>query len=283
MSSLMTWLLKVEKQAHIVYRDCSEYFSHDAELSEFLKLLSNDELGHYTIMEKVLSSGMSAEAISVELSDDFTERFDNNLKKLYVSIEKGSLQADELLKDIIEAELSEWNELFVFSVKQYAKSDISRQVDISMMQRHIDRITIFLERSGKYPELISRLAMLQKVWDYHILIVDDEAGIRDLLAMVFGRQFRVVCASDGCEAIELMKRSYFDMIISDVDMPCKNGEMMYHDAVQNDEQLRERIIYMTGAESHVPFFKKYGLRYFMKPFKIDLMRQMVYETIVDRR
>lgn len=59
----------------------------------------------------------------------------------------------------------------------------------------------------------------------HILIVDDEAGIRDTLAMIFEyEQHRVTTAESGLEALKLLETSdTVDCILLDVKMPGIDG------------------------------------------------------------
>ena len=57
-----------------------------------------------------------------------------------------------------------------------------------------------------------------------ILIVDDEAGYREVLAKMLTKAgHRVVTAADGNEALRLLENSHFNLIISDVFMPNLNG------------------------------------------------------------
>ena len=57
-----------------------------------------------------------------------------------------------------------------------------------------------------------------------ILVVDDEAGYREVLAKMLTKPgHRVVTAADGDEARRLLENCHFDVIISDVFMPKLNG------------------------------------------------------------
>ena len=57
-----------------------------------------------------------------------------------------------------------------------------------------------------------------------ILVVDDEAGYREVLAKMLTKAgYRVVTAADGNEALTLLENSHFDLIITDVFMPNLNG------------------------------------------------------------
>ena len=62
---------------------------------------------------------------------------------------------------------------------------------------------------------------------YHILVVDDEKLMRTYLADNIPRftdRFQVSgVAGDGLEAIELLRRQHFDVVITDIKMPEMNG------------------------------------------------------------
>lgn len=58
----------------------------------------------------------------------------------------------------------------------------------------------------------------------HILTIDDEAEIRDLLVEVLnGRGYRVTSASSGAEALRVVKAEPCDLIISDLQMEDVDG------------------------------------------------------------
>lgn len=58
----------------------------------------------------------------------------------------------------------------------------------------------------------------------HILAIDDEAEIRDLLAEVLtGKGYRVTTASSGAEALLIVKAEPLDLIICDLQMEDADG------------------------------------------------------------
>ncbi len=57
-----------------------------------------------------------------------------------------------------------------------------------------------------------------------ILVVDDEPQIRSMLRDSLGRAgFDVSEASDGKEAIEILRKNSFDVVVADILMPEKDG------------------------------------------------------------
>ena len=60
--------------------------------------------------------------------------------------------------------------------------------------------------------------------DPHILIVDDDRGIRDLLQEFFEKRgLRTSVARDGTEMETVMRRGHFDLVVLDVMLPGKSG------------------------------------------------------------
>src|ERR1700761_4038306 len=81
-----------------------------------------------------------------------------------------------------------------------------------------------------------------------ILIVDDQPATRFLLSQIFtGRGHEVTCAEDGFAALELMKTSIPDIILSDLNMPGMSGFEFL--SVVRRRFPAVRIIAMSGAFS----------------------------------
>lgn len=57
-----------------------------------------------------------------------------------------------------------------------------------------------------------------------ILVIDDEPSIRFLLKKMLEREgYAVITASDGDEGMKLFQESFFDLVITDILMPEKEG------------------------------------------------------------
>ena len=58
----------------------------------------------------------------------------------------------------------------------------------------------------------------------HILVVDDETAIRDLISEVLNiAGFKVTTSADGLDALNQIRRSKFDLILLDVNLPKVDG------------------------------------------------------------
>ena len=59
---------------------------------------------------------------------------------------------------------------------------------------------------------------------YKILVVDDEAPIRDLLEDLFKKEDCLpICCGSGEEALELLKKETFDVVLLDIKLPGMSG------------------------------------------------------------
>ena len=79
-----------------------------------------------------------------------------------------------------------------------------------------------------------------------VLVVDDDDAIRILVSRVFTRKgYDVVSASDGDEAIELLKRQSFALVVLDLMMPRTDGISVIKEIGRIGNQ--PAIIVMTAA------------------------------------
>lgn len=104
--------------------------------------------------------------------------------------------------------------------------------------------------------------------DKKILIVDDEAELREILSGFFkNANFDVTTASGGIEAFELVKTQKFDCVLSDIRMPLGTGIEL----AQNIKSLGSKtpiMVLLTGFTDLSPkAVTELGvLKVFAKPF-----------------
>jgi DNA-binding NtrC family response regulator len=108
-----------------------------------------------------------------------------------------------------------------------------------------------------------------------ILIVDDEAIIRDFLSEVL-EDYDIAIACDGDEAIEKLKERCFDLVITDLRMPKVPGEEVVKAA--RDLHPTTKVIVISGYSSlyTVSQSVNHGACAFLsKPFSIKELMQTV--------
>jgi DNA-binding NtrC family response regulator len=110
-----------------------------------------------------------------------------------------------------------------------------------------------------------------------VLIVDDEAAIVSLLSTVLrGKGWDITEARSGTEGIDLLDRSRFDVILTDLVMPGDSGI----DLLRASKEVRPdvEVILMTGcatAETAIEAMRNGAFHYIMKPLKIEELVNLV--------
>lgn len=125
-----------------------------------------------------------------------------------------------------------------------------------------------------------------------ILIVDDEPKIRQLLAAHLGRHgFRTLAASDGAEALALIRRTPPDAVVLDVVMPRMDGFECLRHLKASPASARIPVVMLTrkGDPAHVERGVTSGVDFYLpKPFTLEnlldfLRLAMAEEDLEDGR
>lgn len=104
-----------------------------------------------------------------------------------------------------------------------------------------------------------------------ILVVDDEPGIRELLALMLeGAGHTVVAAEDGMQAPKLLEAHKIDVVITDLLMPERDGLEFITEVRKQHPEVK--IIAMSGGgriarDSYLRIAKNFGAHLLLeKPF-----------------
>jgi len=109
-----------------------------------------------------------------------------------------------------------------------------------------------------------------------ILIVDDEEIIREFLFEVLNEDYDISLATDGDEAIEKLKQTSFDLIITDLKMPRVSGEEVVRFAHEVDPD--SRVIVISGYSSLYTASQSVNngaYAFLSKPFSIKELLQTI--------
>ncbi len=117
-----------------------------------------------------------------------------------------------------------------------------------------------------------------------VLIIDDEAGLRDML--IFGltdRGYHVVPAASGEEGIEKSKHENFDLMVCDIMMPGKSGVEVLKEikVIQPEVEVVMATGYAT-LETAVESMKQGAFDYIPKPYSLDQLC-VIFEKALERR
>jgi two-component system phosphate regulon response regulator OmpR len=102
----------------------------------------------------------------------------------------------------------------------------------------------------------------------HILVVDDDSRLRDLLAQFLGRNgYRVSLAADAAEARTRLASLSFDLLIVDVMMPGESGTEFLGDLRRTDQVPVLMLTALGESEDRIHGLENGADDYLTKPFE----------------
>ncbi len=117
-----------------------------------------------------------------------------------------------------------------------------------------------------------------------VLVVDDEPGIRTLLAQLLsGAGYVVDMAKDGADAWAMLQKRPYAAVILDLKMPGNGGEALYQQLKSVNEILARRVIFITGDivnHAEREFVSATGNPIIEKPFDLNTLQQLL-ESLFD--
>ena len=115
----------------------------------------------------------------------------------------------------------------------------------------------------------------------HILVVDDETKMRQLLAIMLERAgYSVDQAANGLEALEKIRSFPYDMVISDIKMPEMDGLALLEKI--KEEDILCPVVFITAfatVDSAVRAMRQGAIDYITKPFDDKRILLMVNRSL----
>ena len=109
----------------------------------------------------------------------------------------------------------------------------------------------------------------------NVLVVDDSAVMRHMIIKTLGLcgipLGEVHQAGNGKEGLEVLDRSWVDLILVDINMPIMNGEEMITKLRENPELRDTAVIVVStdGSATRIEMMQKKGAGFVHKPFTPD--------------
>ena len=102
-----------------------------------------------------------------------------------------------------------------------------------------------------------------------IVAEDEEITLKHLLNTLSKEGYQVVGARNGRQALEVLSRSHFDILITDIKMPEMDGIELLEKAKEKDPEIEVLLITGFGSiGSAVEAMKKGAFEYITKPFDL---------------
>jgi two-component system chemotaxis response regulator CheY len=121
---------------------------------------------------------------------------------------------------------------------------------------------------------------------YNILVVDDSETVRAVIARTLEMAGVDVStlyqASNGAEALEVMKNHWIDLVFSDINMPVMGGVEMIERMQQSDLLGTVPVVVVSteGSKTRIDDLMSKGVRaYIRKPFTPEKVKSVVEELL----
>ncbi len=121
---------------------------------------------------------------------------------------------------------------------------------------------------------------------YHVLLVEDNEGIRSMLNDRLASSFLITVAANGKEALEILAVKSVDMVVTDIMMPEMDGLELCKQIKANPELSHIPVVFITAKndlDSKVKGLQLGAEAYIEKPFSIKYLREMVITLLENRR
>jgi len=109
-----------------------------------------------------------------------------------------------------------------------------------------------------------------------ILIVEDDESMRDTLEVFLKKDYRIIQADTGEEALEKLKENEIQIALIDIRLPDISGTEILK-TIKRERPYMECIVMsaINDAETSAECFKIGALDYFTKEFDYDILRQRI--------
>ena len=115
----------------------------------------------------------------------------------------------------------------------------------------------------------------------HILVVDDELSMRELLEVLLAKEgYKVTCAKNGQDAISIIKKTVFDLLLCDIRL----GDITGIDVLKAlREENQDTVVIMISAyastEAAVEAMNEGAYDFVPKPFNNEELKKTIKNAL----
>ena len=115
----------------------------------------------------------------------------------------------------------------------------------------------------------------------HILVIDDELSMLELLEIILTKEgYQVTCADSGKQAISLLQKGSYDLLLCDIKLGDINGiEVLKRAKEKNSESIVIMISAYSSAENAVEAMNEGAYDYVPKPFDNEELKHTIKSAL----
>ncbi len=284
LKDIIIWLRGLEDLASTVYLAAAEAVHDQPELKEFLLRIAEDEALHYHVLgsaAELLGEEASEQESAIVVDEAVKAGIEAPVRELRSKIESGQVEAKHILTAIVESESSEWNDIFLYVMSTCKPYSPRFQHIAATIQAHEKRIEDFIAAQSDDKGLHLSISSLPGIWDRRLLVAEDDEIMQSLYLRALDRYGEVRIVSNGNEALELLENEFFDLILSDVNMPVLDGVSFMREAVKRAPHLKSHFVICTGrmTQEVSDAAREYGIKILQKPVRIETLHDTVEQVL----
>ena len=198
------------------------------------------------------------------------------LTKRLVNLHKGKIDVQSSLD-----KGSTFSVLIDVSENSYMTDEMSREIVDKEYFKNYNFITI----ENDVVEKVNILMKNHKESVKTLLLVDDNDEMRKFMSDIFKPHYRILTAEDGKVALEMARKEYPDLVISDVMMPVMNGFEFCKKLKESFSTCHIPIILLTaktGTDDKLEGYEMGADYYIEKPFNAQMLEKQV-ENVINTR
>lgn len=283
MNDVISWLMGIEANAANLYAKAAVFFCDDEEFSRFLSLMSGEEKEHEQLLQKASAtiSDIQMKRASFSLDEEFRGKIEAPFARAWQLLRNDQLTKPAMIDILVEAEFSEWNEFFLYTIDTLNAVGEKFKRAVSQVDEHRVHVQKFISSLPDGDSFIQRARRLPQSGRKRVLIVEDNHSVARMLEALAMGEVEVIIARDGEEGISQIRQGRFDLIVSEIEMPKMNGVDMYKQALAMDPSLCSRFIFFTGTENpeHLAFVRSMKTLILPKPSQVRVICDMMNDVL----
>ncbi|MEN9445076.1 MAG: hypothetical protein RIS47_1967, partial [Bacteroidota bacterium] len=186
----------------------------------------------------------------------------------------------ELMEGIITLESKlNFGSIFTIVLPYYAE-EVSANPEEHNLERLREKVSLFIDTGEIRKEFRSR-----NQGQHSILIAEDNPEMLNLLSNTLGEHYHILSATNGKEALSLIKKHSPDLVISDVMMPIMGGLELCKNIKSSITTSHIPVILLTAKvliENQIEGLEIGAEEYLLKPFHPNILLAKVENLLTIR-
>lgn len=132
------------------------------------------------------------------------------------------------------------------------------------------------------PQPAQQAEAVEEIKRVRVLLVDDNAIQLRALRSVMMKDYEILMATSGEDAIEIMREERPDIVFLDYEMPGFNGKQVL-EVVRNSDDLKDiPVVFLAGVQDRQVIMELVGLKpngYLVKPPNIEMINETIHKFV----